>query len=346
MYINPIEGEKLSKEFIASIDPDNPNINKLADHVSYSEARNTLARKSKFKEAIHLYIGSEKGGVGKTSTAIQLWWTLATRGFNVLLIDVDPQANTTSALLEDSDLYGAPSSLFEVFNGQANIQNLIYKVDDGLNFIGGNDNLKNIDYFLRSHEGTSSGNYFERAEVRESSNKKYIEIYNLFKASFKSFDFVIYDTNPSNTKLNRLAMQIADIAIVPFQAKESSAKAFEKTFDEIRESFDTIDRSIDDLEERVKLLFVNNEYIDNDEDSKLKANIIKKIYKDYSKEMFESFIDHCHAIGQASDVAWPLFAHPRATKESLGDIANVTNEVIRLAEVLTMPVQKRRPVFF
>lgn len=145
-------------------------------------------------------IANQKGGVGKTTTAINLSATLAEMGKRILTIDVDPQGNTTSGLgLERSEL---EYTVYELILSQCSLQDCIIQSPyDNLDVIPSNVNLAGAEIELI---GT---------EDREFILKDYID-------SVKdNYDFIIIDCPPSLNTLTVNAMTTADSVLVPIQCE-------------------------------------------------------------------------------------------------------------------------------
>ena len=145
-------------------------------------------------------IANQKGGVGKTTTAINLSACLAEAGQKVLTIDVDPQGNTTSGLGIDKN--SVENTIYELILGEAEIEDTILKTEfENLFVIASNINLAAAEIELI---GIKEKEYIlKRAVDRVREN----------------YDFIIIDCPPSLNMLTINAMTTADTVLVPIQCE-------------------------------------------------------------------------------------------------------------------------------
>ena len=145
-------------------------------------------------------VANQRGGVGKTTTTINLSACLAEQGQKVLVIDVDPQGNTTSGLGIDKN--NTENTVYELMLGEASIDDCIYKsVMDDLDVIPSNVNLAGAEI-----------------DLIDIDDREYIlkKIVNSLK---EKYDFILLDCPPSLSMLTVNAMTAANTVLVPIQCE-------------------------------------------------------------------------------------------------------------------------------
>ncbi len=169
------------------------------EHAGKLKIENTESIKMN-KSALTLAISNQKGGVGKTTTAVNLAACLAAAERKVLLIDLDPQGNATSALGLDGRAM-APSS-YELLVDECNILDCVRKTE-----------LHYLDVIVANQELTGAEIELVTEMGREHRLKRAIENISL------SYDYIIIDCPPALGLLTLNALVAADRVFIPLQTE-------------------------------------------------------------------------------------------------------------------------------
>jgi len=156
------------------------------------------------KEKI-LSIINQKGGVGKTTTVINLAAGLSMKGKKILVIDLDPQGNATTGLgLSNTD--NTDKTIYSVLNGTKNVSDVINKTTfENLDLITSNVDLSGLEV------ETAGDN--RRAFILKEQIMAYL------KDSRESYDYVLIDCPPSLSLLTIMALVASNSVVVPLQTE-------------------------------------------------------------------------------------------------------------------------------
>lgn len=246
---------------------------------------------------------NQKGGVGKTTSCVNIAAQIANKGKKVLMIDMDPQGNATSGIgLSKSKI---KKTIYEVIIGQCDIHEAVIKTKfKNLSVIPANIDL--------------AGAELELHDLQEAGEAEIDYIKDAIKTIAADFDYVFIDCPPSLGMLTVKALSVSDGVVIPMQCEFYSLEGMSQLFNTIKRIHQLFNPELRIV--GILLTMYNGRLT-------LTNQVVSELKKYYEDKLFKVPISRTVRISEAPGYGEPICYHDPYGKGSL-EYAAVAKELM------------------
>jgi chromosome partitioning protein len=236
-------------------------------------------------------IANQKGGVGKTSVAVNLCASLAHYGRRALLVDLDPQGNATTG--SGVDKSACERTVYGVLLGEYSLAEAVTHVEGGYDVVPSNRDLAGAEVELIG---------LERREFR---------LRDAVSAGAASYDFVVIDCPPALNMLTVNGFTAADAVIIPMQCEYYALEGLSDLVGTLRKVKQNLNPGIE-IEALVRTMY--------DPRSTLTVQVSDELKRHYGDKVFDTVIPRNIRIAEAPSFGKPVLLHDPTSKGAVAHL--------------------------
>lgn len=257
-------------------------------------------------------VANQKGGVGKTTTAINVAASLAVLEYKTLLVDGDPQANSTTGV--GFDLHNVTKSLYDCMVNEARIKDVILKSD-----------IPNLD-LVPSHIDLVGA----EIEMINYPNREMV-LKSLLEPVRDDYDFIVIDCSPSLGLITVNALSASDSVIIPVQCEFFALEGLGKLLNTIKIVQSRLNQSLA-IEGILMTMY--------DGRLRLCNQVVSEVRRHFDEIVFSTIIHRNARLSEAPSVGKPVILYDANSKGSMNYL-NLAKEILQKNNMTKISQEER-----